>query len=124
LTSLKKKKKLNIKRSNYRTFNIYLISYDSQKRPVYFDDELRSLRLNCSRARQLAIYMLKPYAEKVLIFIDEPILSAIGTSAYLGVNRDEASRMLQEIVKHIKRSGGIAGIHCCSKADCHILSSG
>jgi hypothetical protein len=99
---------------------------DSQKRPIYFDEELRELALELLKGKaSWQIDMLKPHAEKVLIFVDEPILSALGTSAYIGVNADEASRMLQEVVRHIKNSGGIAGIHCCGKADWPlILSSG
>jgi hypothetical protein len=68
---------------------------------------------------------LQTYAEKVLIFIDEPILSALGTSTYVGVSNEEASRMLGEIVAFIQECGGIAGIHCCGKADWPlVLSSG
>ncbi|MBI4847623.1 MAG: methionine synthase [Nitrospirae bacterium] len=99
---------------------------DDQKRPLFFNDELRELALELLKGKaSWQINMLKPFAGKVLIFIDEPILSALGTSTYIGVNTAEASRMLQEIVKHIKNSGGIAGIHCCGKADWPlILSSG
>jgi len=106
------------------TFTLSLT--DDQKRPVYFDDELKELALELLKGKaSWQIDQLRPYAEKVLVFIDEPILSAIGTSAYLGVSNEEASRMLKEIVKHIKESGGIAGIHCCGKADWPlILSSG
>lgn len=106
------------------TFTLSLT--DDQKRPIYFNEELRELALELLKGKaSWQIEMLKPYAEKVLIFIDEPILSAIGTSVYLGVNTAEASRMLQEVVMHIKSSGGIAGIHCCGKADWPlILSSG
>ncbi|RJQ56501.1 MAG: methionine synthase [Nitrospiraceae bacterium] len=106
------------------TFTLSLT--DNQKRPLYFDEELRELALELLKGKAgWQIGMLRPYAEKVLIFIDEPILSALGTSAYIGVNADEASRMLQEIVRHIKSCGGIAGIHCCGKADWPlILSSG
>ena len=99
---------------------------DNQKRPLYFDEEMRELSLELLKGKAgWQIEMLKPYAEKVLIFIDEPILSALGTSAYIGVSNDEASRMLKEIVAHIKECGGIAGIHCCGKADWPlVLSSG
>ncbi|MBI5409861.1 MAG: hypothetical protein HZA14_10890 [Nitrospirae bacterium] len=99
---------------------------DGRKRPLYFDDELRELALELLKGKaSWQIDMLKPYADKVLIFIDEPILSAIGTSAYIGVSNAEASRMLQEIVLHIKSCGGIAGLHCCGKADWPlVLSSG
>src|SRR4030065_155700 len=106
------------------TFTLSLT--DDQKRPIFFDDELRELSLELLKGKvNWQIEMLKPYADNVLIFIDEPILSAIGTSAYLGVSNAEASRMLKEIVKHIKDSGCIAGIHCCGQADWPlILSSG
>ena len=106
------------------TFTLSLT--DNQKRPVYFDEEMRELSLELLKGKvRWQIDMLKPYAGKVLIFIDEPILSALGTSAYIGVSNDEASRMLKEIVGHIKDRGGIAGIHCCGKADWPlVLSSG
>jgi hypothetical protein len=99
---------------------------DKHKRPVYFDEELRELSLELLKGKvSWQIEKLRPYAENVLIFIDEPILSALGTSTYIGVSTDEASRMLREIVMHIKERGGIAGIHCCGKADWPlILSSG
>jgi len=99
---------------------------DDQKRPIYFDDELRELSLELLKGKaSWQIEKLRPFAEKVLIFIDEPILSALGTSTYIGVNTEEASRMLREVVNHIKSCGGIAGIHCCGKADWPlILSSG
>lgn len=106
------------------TFTLSLT--DDEKRPIFFDDELRELSLELLKGKaSWQIELLKPYADNVLIFIDEPILSAIGTSSYLGVSNAEASRMLTEIVKHIKSCGGIAGIHCCGKADWPlILSSG
>lgn len=99
---------------------------DREKRPLFFDEEKRELALELLKGKAgWQISMLKPYAEEVLIFIDEPILSALGTSTYLGVSTDEALRMLKEIVSYIKDHGGLAGIHCCGKADWPIvLSSG
>jgi hypothetical protein len=61
--------------------------------------------------------MLKQHAEKVIIFIDEPILSALGSSAYLGISADETLRLLKEMVGTIKAEGAMAGIHCCGNAD-------
>jgi methionine synthase II (cobalamin-independent) len=97
---------------------------DNQKRPIYFDEEMRELSLELLKGKvSWQIDKLKPFAEKVLIFVDEPILSALGTSTYIGVNTEEASRMLKEIVKHVKECGGIAGIHCCGKADWPLVLS-
>ena len=106
------------------TFTLSLT--DDQKRPIFFDEEMKELSLELLKGKvSWQVKMLKPYADNVLIFVDEPILSALGTSAYLGVSTEEALRMLKEIVKHIKNEGALAGIHCCGKADWPlVLSSG
>ncbi|NWF76701.1 MAG: hypothetical protein HXY53_09085 [Nitrospirae bacterium] len=91
---------------------------DSNGRLIYFDEELREISLLVLNAKiKWQIEFLKPYANKIILFIDEPILSAIGTSAYLGVNSDDAIRMLKETSGAIRKAGGIPGIHCCGKAD-------
>ena len=99
---------------------------DIEKRPIFFDEEMKELSLELLKGKaSWQIEMLKPFAGKVMIFIDEPILSALGTSVYIGVSNEEALRMLQEIVNHIKESGGIAAIHCCGKSDWPlVLASG
>ena len=104
------------------TFTLSLT--DNQKKPIYFDEEMRELALELLKGKvRWQIEALCPYADEVLIFIDEPILSALGTSTYIGVDTAEAARLLSELVDHIKTSGGIAGIHCCSKADWPLVLS-
>lgn len=91
---------------------------DDAGKAAYFDEEFREISLMLLQAKtRWQIDMLKQHADSVIIFIDEPILSALGSSSYLGVNTDEALRLLQEMVKTIKTEGGIAGIHCCGNAD-------
>lgn len=99
---------------------------DDNKRPMYFNDELRDLSLELLKGKaRIQIEALKKFADNVMIFVDEPILTALGTSTYIGVSNDDALRMLQEIVAHIKECGGIPAIHCCGRADWPIaLSSG
>lgn len=91
---------------------------DSEGRLIYFDEELRQISLMLLQAKaRWQIDHLKPHAEDIIIFIDEPILSAIGSSAYLSVGREEALRLLSETVSAIIDAGGIPGIHCCANAD-------
>lgn len=106
------------------TFTLSLT--DNQKRPIYFDEEIRELALYLLKGKaKWQIENLQPFAEKVIIFLDEPILSALGTSTYIGVDTTEALRLLLEIVSYIQNSGAIAGIHCCGKADWPlVISSG
>jgi hypothetical protein len=99
---------------------------DGGGKPVYFDEELREISLMLLKAKiRWQIDVLKTLAEGVIIFIDEPILSALGSSSYLGVTVDETRRLLGEAVSTVKSSGGISGIHCCGNADWQlVLESG
>ena len=91
---------------------------DHTGKPVYFDEEFREISLMLLKAKtRWQLDQLKQHAEKVIIFIDEPILSALGSSGYLGVNSAEASRLLKELIDVIRSEGGISGIHCCGNAD-------
>jgi methionine synthase II (cobalamin-independent) len=91
---------------------------DSEGRLLYFDEELRQISLMLLQAKaRWQIDQLKHFADEVIIFIDEPILSAIGSTAYLGVSAEETLRLLKEMADAIKGSGGIPGIHCCGNAD-------
>jgi len=91
---------------------------DSGGRPVYFDEELREISLMLLKSKmRWQMEILKPYADHIIIFIDEPILSALGSTSYMGVKPEEALRLLKELSDAIKHAGGIPGIHCCGKAD-------
>jgi hypothetical protein len=91
---------------------------DARGRPVYFDEELREISLLLLQAKiRWQIDILKPYADEVIIFIDEPVLSALGSSSYLGVAPEETLRLLRAAADTIKGASALSGIHCCSKAD-------
>ncbi|MEW6054436.1 MAG: hypothetical protein AB1552_11730 [Nitrospirota bacterium] len=91
---------------------------DSGGKLLYFDEELREIALMVLKAKiRWQVKALQSHADQVIIFIDEPILSALGSSGYLGVAADEALRLLKETADTVMESGAISGIHCCSKAD-------
>jgi hypothetical protein len=91
---------------------------DVQKRFVYFDEELREICLMLLKAKiRWQLDILRSYAGRVIIFIDEPILSALGSTSYLGVDPHESLRLLRETSQAIEQAGGIPGIHCCGNAD-------
>ncbi len=95
---------------------------DSSGNPIYANEELRELSLLLlQRKVSWQIRQLREVAEEVLIFIDEPVLTAVGSSAYLGVAEAEVLRMISAIVEAVKSEGGIAGVHCCGKADWTLL---
>lgn len=55
-----------------------------------------------------------------IIFMDEPSISQIGTSAYLSISEDLVAEMLKEVSDVIKQHGAISAIHCCGKCDWRI----
>lgn len=52
-----------------------------------------------------------------IIFIDEPSISQLGTSAYLTISEHSVIEMIKEIVEKIHEKGGMVAIHCCGKCD-------
>jgi methionine synthase II (cobalamin-independent) len=91
---------------------------DNFGRYIYFDEELREISLMLLKAKvRWQIDLLRQHSDHVIIFIDEPVLSAIGGTSYLGVDNEEMLRLLKELVSTIHNSGGISGIHCCGRAD-------
>ncbi len=99
---------------------------DEEGKLIYFDETLRELALLHLKAKvKWQIDFLKNFADEVIIFIDEPILQAVGTSAYISVEQSEAMRLINELVFYIKSLGVKVGIHCCGRADWKaVLSSG
>ncbi|MCL4456737.1 MAG: hypothetical protein M1406_04945 [Nitrospirae bacterium] len=91
---------------------------DHYGRLIYFDEELREISSMLLRAKaRWQVDILRQHSENVIIFIDEPILSAIGSSSYLGVDGQEVLRLLKDTAAAIEDVGGIPGIHCCGRAD-------
>lgn len=91
---------------------------DEKGRAVYFDEEMREISLMLLKAKaRWEIEKLGAFSARQILFIDEPILSALGGSSYLGVSAEEALRLLREITGTIKAAGAIPGIHCCGNAD-------
>jgi methionine synthase II (cobalamin-independent) len=91
---------------------------DAEGKPIYYDEEIREISVMLLKAKtRWQIDLLKAHATNYIIFVDEPILSALGSSAYLGVSQEESLRMIREVTGTIRNEGGLSGIHCCGNAD-------
>jgi hypothetical protein len=95
---------------------------DENKRAIYYNEEFRdiivkALALKC----RWQIQKFSPYAEKMICFIDEPILSAFGSSTYISVKRDDVINLLKELIDAVHLDGAYAGIHCCGNTEWSIL---
>jgi methionine synthase II (cobalamin-independent) len=98
------------------TFTLGLV--DREGKPIYYDEEMREISLMLLQAKaRWQVDILSAFAHKVIIFIDEPILSALGGTTYMGVSPEETHRLLAECARAIREVGALSGIHCCGRAE-------
>lgn len=97
---------------------------DSNGNPIYFDPEIREAAVKLlERKAEWQIEHLKKIAENVLIFVDEPVLSAFGSSAYPGLMQEDVITILNEIFQTIHNCGAIAGSHCCGNTEWSLFTN-
>ena len=56
-----------------------------------------------------------------ICFVDEPILSAFGSSTYVSVQREDVVNYLSDVIQAIHKEGALAGTHCCGNTEWTIL---
>lgn len=95
---------------------------DENKRSIYYNEVMRDVVVKGMemKARWL-LERFRPLGVPQLCFIDEPILSAFGSSTYVSVQRSDVVRHLQEVVAAVHKGGGLAGVHCCGNTEWTIL---
>ena len=87
---------------------------------AFYDDTLREIIVKILTLKALwQIKQIKRVSENTtpIIFIDEPSISQLGTSAFLTISQDEVIEMIKTISDFIKQNGGLSAIHCCGKCD-------
>jgi hypothetical protein len=95
---------------------------DENKRALWYNEEFRDVVVKAMAMKsRWQIQKFRPYAENIICFIDEPILSAFGSSTYVSVQRDEVVAALAECVDAVHMDGGLAGTHCCGNTEWSIL---
>jgi len=95
---------------------------DENKRAIYYNAEfidvvVKALAMKC----RWQIRRFKKFAQGVICFVDEPILSAFGSSTYVSVTRDDVVAKLSEVIEAVHAEGALAGIHCCGNTEWPIL---
>jgi len=96
---------------------------DASKTTLYADPELLDAAVKLlSRKAQWQVRRLKELgAETVIIFVDEPVLSAYGSSAMLGVSDEDVCRLGGEVFQAVEDAGGVSGIHVCGNSDWGVI---
>lgn len=93
---------------------------DKEGRCVYYDETLREVIIKLLSLKAIwQINEIKKINSEIIpiIFIDEPSISQLGTSAFITIERDEVVNIIKEVSDLIKANGALSGIHCCGKCD-------
>ena len=102
------------------TFTLTVV--DQNRQFIFYNRDFRdvvtkALAMKC----KWQIDKFKPYAENIICFIDEPILSAYGSSTYISVSREDVVSQLGEVIQAVHDADAIAGVHCCGNTEWSIL---
>jgi hypothetical protein len=98
------------------TFALTIVN--ENKRAIYYDDMFRDVVVKgMAMKARWQLRRFRQICDKRICVIDEPILSAFGSSTYVSVKRDDVVAYINEVVEAIHAEGGIAGIHCCGNTE-------
>lgn len=102
-------------------FTLATTLLDKAGRCAIYDDTLREIIIKILTLKALwQIKEIKKAGATPIIFIDEPSISQLGTSAYLTISQKDVVNMLKEISDIIQQNGGLSAIHCCGKCDWNV----
>jgi hypothetical protein len=95
---------------------------DHSGRPIFYDSTFRDVAVKGMGLKAIwLVDQLKTLADNVIVFFDEPSLSAYGSSAYIGVSKDDVVESLNDVISMVVERGGIPGVHCCGNTDWGML---
>lgn len=96
--------------------------HEPGKEMLYADPDLRdaAVKLLCRKA-QWQVKRFRAFAETVIVFVDEPVLAAFGSSAYVGISDSDVIGIEQELFEGIRAAGGLGGIHVCGNSDWSVI---
>lgn len=108
-------------------FTVSTTFVDKYGKCAFYDEILRDVIVKTLILK--ALWQIKEFniansKAKPIIFMDEPSISQLGSSAFLTVENAEVSSILSEISSAIRQFGGLCGVHCCGKTDWEIPING
>jgi len=97
--------------------------FQENGKAIFYNEQLREIVIKHLSMKAIWQYrFLKQIAREVVIFIDEPYLSSIG-SGFLTISETDIQNSLSEVVNVLKNEGATVGIHCCGNTDWVKLSN-
>ena len=95
---------------------------DQDDRAAWYDPTLREIVVKgLSLKAAWQVDFLRHQGLPVLVFIDEPALAGLGSSAFITVSAEETAQAIDEVAGAIQGAGGLAGVHVCANTDWNML---
>ncbi len=97
---------------------------DSENVCVFYDETYREVLVKGLTLKAVwQIEQIKKMSPSTtpIVFMDEPVMSQFGTSAFITVKKEDIVGVLKEISDVIKDFGGLSAVHCCGKSDWSVL---
>lgn len=97
---------------------------DANKKLGYYDQSFRELAVKTLAMKAAwQVKFLENLEVPVIVFIDEPALASLGSSAFISISQDDIAQDLSEVISAVQQAGGLAGIHVCANTDWGFLLS-
>ncbi len=92
--------------------------HDQDGKPILFHPAWGDACMKILALKSLwQVRKLKEYADQVLFFLDEPMLSVYGSTAMLTVSRSEVIERINQVADPLRAEDAIVGMHCCGNTD-------
>ena len=96
---------------------------DQDGKSIFYDDTFADIVV---KGMALKGYwnavLFRKYTDFILIFMDEPVLSGFGSSAFITVSRELVIEKMNEAIDLVHQAGALVGSHCCGNTDWSILA--
>ncbi|NTV14445.1 MAG: hypothetical protein HGA96_11040 [Desulfobulbaceae bacterium] len=98
---------------------------DQEHRLSYYNPSLREMVVQgvAMKCGWQARY-LRETGLPVLIFIDEPALASLGSSAFISIVTADIAAAIDQSVQAIHEAGALAGVHVCANTEWEMLLTG
>lgn len=105
-------------------FTLATTLVDKEGKCAFYDETLREIIVKMLSLK--ALWQIKQIRQAnpettPIIFLDEPSMSQLGTSAFITISREEVIQIVKEVIDIIKENGALSAIHCCGKCDWSLL---
>ncbi|MDI6792407.1 MAG: methionine synthase [bacterium] len=96
------------------------VTDETGKAIIYNDQIFEAISYGLAVKSRWQVEKLRAFGEQVIIFLDEPYLTAYG-SVGMNFSQEDVVNMLNKVIEPVRESGARVGIHCCANTDWSML---